>query len=120
MSELTYVHLEHERFGAPLALHRTPLYLRFVVIASRCGRLQWDALDLLDDEPDAKEQVIAAQRRSMDTVHIDRTIKGRRVGTWHHSAWYQVCDPQPPEDVKRDRERWQAWCQAQYEQLKES
>lgn len=121
MSETAYVQLDHPAYGAPLRLERLPLFLRFVYRPRRCGRgVQWDALDQLDDEPQAEETVIAAQLVRRGTLHIDRVVRGQRVGSWHQAVQYHLCDPQPPENVKRDREKWQAWCQAQYEQLKEA
>lgn len=121
MSEPAYVHLDHPLFGGPLELERQPLFLRFVYQVSRCGRhVQWDALDQLDDEPRAAEQIVAARLAGRGTLHVDRVVRGRRVGSWHQTVHYQLCDPQPAEEVLRNREKWQAWCQAQYEQLKES
>lgn len=31
---------------------------------------------------------------------------------WRKTAAYEPVDPQPPEEVLRDREKWQLWCPA--------
>lgn len=109
----TVVFLTHQLFRTALSLKRTPKYLRFACkgLAS-CSR-NWDALDQLDDEPEAGEQLIAARLKDRGTMHLDRVVKGRRVGEWHDTATYEPVEPQPGQEVMRDREQWRAWCEQQ-------
>jgi hypothetical protein len=98
--------------GVRLTLKRAPKYLRVV----RDSEGKWDALDALDDTPAPGEAVIAYRKVSDDGAgFIDYTDgRGRRCGTSFISATYAVCDPQPPDDVLRDRERWAEWATAEH------
>lgn len=94
----------------PLVLKRAPRLLRFVLTGSDWKTL--DALDQLDDEPKPEERVIAAERRGgYGAVHTDgRDKQGRRTAEWYTTADYEYIPDQPPQDVLRDRARWEAWC----------
>lgn len=112
------VHLEigGVRFGKALHLERAPIYLQFVVVGD-----DWDTLDALDqpeDRPRDGERIIAAKRGPIGTVHLDRTVNGRRVGEWLSHATYKIIDPQPADDILRDLEAWRAWATADYERTK--
>lgn len=49
---------------------------------------------------------------------IDRTVNGRRVGEWYHTATYAMCSEQPDADVLRDSAAWGRWCQRRIEEEK--
>lgn len=108
-SHLTMVRLDCPAFGAPLQLARVPKYLRFVAKRGCGGRYEWDALDQLDDVPEADEEIVAAVLAHFGSVHLDRVVKGKRVGEWHRTADYEYCDEQPPDEVLRSTERWREW-----------
>lgn len=113
MAKLVSVTLEYQMFAVRLSLKRAPRYLRFVVRGSeRCSR-NWDALDQPHDQPELGERVIAALKSSSGSMHLDRTVNGRRVGEWYETAIYWPVEEQPPEDVLRDNQNWQEWCLAQ-------
>lgn len=109
--------------GKTLTLARAPVFLRVVVKPSG----ETDALDLLDDVPEADE-VIHAYRLDLDsrgTCHVDRTDPKtrRRVGEWYRTATYRLIAQQPAEGVMRFNERWTEWCQEEHrrtQQPKES
>ena len=112
------VRLKHPLFSGSLSLKRLPKYLRFCYSGagiSRCANI-WDALDQPDDEPCPGESLLAAVLVNNGSVHIDRSVKGRRVGSWHQTADYELVDPQPSQEVMRDRATWQAWCMEQEKQ----
>lgn len=90
-----------------LTLTRSPLFLRFVLDAG--GGL--DALDQQEDEPTADEAVVVGRRVSADPEHV--TVGGRRRGFWRLLVKYVRVEPQPPDEVVRDRAKWQAWCYQQ-------
>ena len=80
---MSEVRLNHPLFLGSLSLQRTPKYLRFTYSGAgiaACSRT-WDALDQLDDEPRAGETLMAAVLKGRGNMHIDRTVKGRRVGS---------------------------------------
>ena len=94
-----------------------PLFLRVCVAAD--GSV--DALDQLDDEPRAEEQLHAYRREGeIGTVHIDRVNPQtrRREGIWLRMVNYRLCLEQPDDGTMRDKVRWQEWCQAAYEKEK--
>lgn len=111
MSEpLLFVTLNFPTFRGSLSLRRAPKYLRFTCRGhSSCSR-NWDALDQLDDEPEPGEELIAAVLKSRGSIHLDRVVKGRRVGEWHETAEYEPCAKQPSQKVMRDRKSWHEWC----------
>lgn len=106
----TIVRLLHPLFSGVLTLKRVPKYLRFT-----CGGLtgcsrSWDALDQLDDTPQPHERIFAAVRKGQGSVHLDRIVKGKRVGEWYTTADYELIDPQPSDETMRSTELWHAWC----------
>lgn len=116
MSEkTTFVSLRYPLFSGQLSLHRVPKYLRFActdVSGGRCART-WDALDQPDDEPRAGEYLFAGKLAHKGTLHLDKVVKGRRVGEWHDTASYELAEPQPEQSVMRDFEQWKEWCMDQ-------
>lgn len=94
-----------------LQLRRAPLYLRVVIDAS--GEV--DALDQLDDKPKANEKSFAYKRKGpAGSYHLlVRGEHSRTCGGWWASGNYEVCDPQPSEDVMRDNAQWREWATQQ-------
>lgn len=105
----TQVSLNFCLFKGPLILKRVPKYLRFV--CKRDGTdWKWDALDQLDDVPEADEEVMAAIQTDRVNVHLDRRVNGKHVGEWHSTAMYELVDEQPDDSVLRDTELWRKYC----------
>lgn len=91
--------------GKTLLLKRAPLFLRAVQTASG----EWDALDQLDDEPQAGEHIYVYQRSGPPLrAHINF---GRRGCGFFEGGEYRLAAAQPPDDVLRDRVSWRAWAQ---------
>lgn len=111
--EYAIVRLEHPLFRGSLSLKRLPKYLRFCCsgIAS-CSR-NWDALDQVEDTAQASESCVAGIFKESGSLHLDRVVNGRRVGEWHKTATYAVCDPQPSQEIMHDNEKWKEWCMTQ-------
>lgn len=87
--------------GRHLLLRRAPLLLR--IVHDDAGN--WDACDLLGDEPDGQEAILVyylASRRG--AVHIDFT--------WFPIADYRLFAELPDDATLRDTERWRAWALA--------
>lgn len=100
--------------GVVLWLQRAPLYLRAVRKGEGTAG-KWDALDLLDDAPEPGETIFAYRLvGAHGMVHIDRTVKGRRVGSWHTTGEYRLVESQPGDATMRDRAAWRAWCEAEH------
>lgn len=97
-----------------LQLRRAPMFLR--VVYDRKAKA-WDALDQLDDEPKEDELIFAFQKTDNGTVHVDKVVKGRRVGEWHHTAHYDLVQDQPDDYVMRDSKSWQEWALAESERV---
>lgn len=100
---------------AVLELSRAPFFLR-VVRGLKDGD-KWDALDLLDDEPAADEEVYCYFKVSFDgSMHLDYTDKatGKRKGRNILSATYQLWPMQPTEAIMRHNPSWVVWCQNNY------
>jgi hypothetical protein len=116
MKKQISVSLDHPLFRGSLSLKRAPKYLRFTVRGMASCSRNWDALDQPEDVPEPGEQVIAAIKRSSGSMHLDRTVNGRRVGEWYETAVYAPIEEQPPDDVIRDTAKWQAWVMAREEQ----
>lgn len=90
-------------------LERAPLFLRFV----RNTRGEWDALDLQDDLPEPDEEITVGKREpGFGRIHVDRIVRGKRVGSNFETATYQPIAG-PPLDVLRDNARWREWCYVQ-------
>ncbi len=103
-----------------LHLQRSPLLLRVVVSFSnddsRDGGAKWDALDQLDDEPQACEEIYVYRLcREPGVVCIDGTDKrGRRKGWREPMAEYALNSVQPlSENELRFTKDWREWCQQQ-------
>ena len=99
--------------GTTLDLKRAPLLLRVVI-----GPKGVDALDQLDDEPQADEQIHVYRL----VGNVGRGIacsRGRRGGGCmsYLVARYVLHDPQPTDAAARDRESWRTWAQAQVQSL---
>lgn len=110
MKGTTEVFFRHPLFRGSLSLKRTPKFLRFACAGiATCSR-NWDALDQLDDEPREGETLMAGVLVDQSSVHLDRVVKGRRVGEWHSTATYELIEPQPDAATMRDNEKWRAWC----------
>jgi hypothetical protein len=105
-------------FDVVLCLARAPRFLRFVYSEDLLGERKWDALDQLDDEPNAGERVIAGVIQRRGRMHVSYTEKGRRRGDLWLTADYQTLDPQPDQAILLDRDRWQAWCLEQPKEAK--
>lgn len=84
---------------------RAPLFLRLV------DSVELDALDQLDDEPDALERITVYYR-------IDEPVRGTMCSRHRKKcgcqplilANYRVYDRQPDDRTARDRAAWREWC----------
>lgn len=96
--------------GETLQLRRAPQYLRVVYTEK-----ETDALDQLEDEPRPEEDIMAYQLIEPATrLHLlVRGKKAREKGGWWAVGKYTMCENQPPDEVMRDRARWQAWAREQ-------
>lgn len=111
---ITQVRLNHPLFRVILSLKRVPAYLRFTVKwIARCTR-EWDALDQLDDQPLPDEMIFVGRLAKKGSMHLDRTVNGRRIGEWFQTADYEPVAEQPPDDVLRDNAKWAEWCQSRF------
>lgn len=98
--------------GIALTLRRAPVFLR--VVRSPGG--DWDALDMLDDEPKPRESVtvyVLTGRPAAACVDGRDRKTGRRFGHRCAIARYRVVDPQPGDEQVRDTAAWRAWCESQ-------
>ena len=103
------------QIGPSLTLERAPLFLRFV-----CHQLRAvDALDQLDDEPRAGEELVAARLERRERIHVLYSV-GRQRGRWLRTAHYRAVQQQPPEHVLRDTAAWRAWCLAEQAREREA
>lgn len=105
--------------GQTLTLRRAPVYLRVVrdpmapennklVKRAKDKRLEWDALDQLEDEPADGEEIYVYRRVSdQGPVHIC-TIPRSRSG-WYRMAEYRHVPDVDGEDL-RDTVAWRRWC----------
>ena len=108
--KLTMVHFRFPLFQtACLMIRRVPKFIRFTT-RKEDGKRVFDALDQLDDTPLPEEAVFAARLKHRGICHVDRTVKGRRVGEWYQTADYVLMEEQPDDATIRDTEKWQAWC----------
>ena len=98
--------------GVVLELRRAPLYLRVVFRSDLLGPAEFDALDLLGDEPRDYERVVVYRRKApAGSMHIDYSDKqGRRRGRWMTLAEYVYVEDQPDAECVRDTSNWRAWC----------
>lgn len=107
----THVHLRYALFRGrgPLMLQRVPKYLRFTCKDVGGSDRQWDALDQIYDEPEDGEYLFAAKLADRGRMHVDRVVKGRRVGEWYSTADYELIDPQPAQEIMRNVHCWREW-----------
>lgn len=110
--------LDGPAHGKSLELERTPLLLRVCLRFESTDLIggervdDVDALDQLDDEALKNERLYVYRLKDKPGVaFIDgRDPKtGGRVGRRVSLASYRLNRVQPPDDVMRDRARWQAW-----------
>lgn len=117
MSERSFVTLRHGgRTCKTLELTRTPIYLRFTIKNSDFDTL--DALNNLEDVIEDGEICIAAKLTSRGTLHLDKTVNGRRVGEWLQTVGYHSVDVQPSQEVMRDNDLWRAWVMGRVDEEK--
>lgn len=95
--------------GETLALRRGPLFLR-VVLAPR-GKDRWDALDQLNDAPNAGEKLYAYRRQGKAaSMHLRCTGRGGKAASGYYAvAEYRFVEPQPDNATMRDTEKWRTW-----------
>ncbi len=94
----------------PLTLTRAPFFLRAVISEKNV----LDALDSLDDEWRPGERLYA-YRRVGDPVlaFVDKrdAKTGKRIGFRMESGHYRFIEPQPAQEIMRDNNWWQQWCE---------
>lgn len=97
---------------AVLQLRRAPMYLRVVI--SPDGEV--DALDQLHDKPKKSEKIYAYRLRGKaGSYHLlVRGPNARSLGGWWASGEYDLCDPQPTDEIMRDNAQWQQWATEQH------
>lgn len=99
--------------GASLMLKRAPFFLR-VTVGPGADQTEHfskiDALDQLDDEPAAAEQLFCYRLTAKPTSCHIRASKGR--GGFFAIGNYVLVDPQPTDACMRDYTQWQAWVDA--------
>ena len=80
-----------------------------------CGEIV-DALDRLEDRPEASEQLVAYRLAGpVGSVHVQYSNPmDSPGGGWYKTATYAIVDPQPADEVMRDADRWREWAEAQY------
>lgn len=88
--------------GKILMLKRAPYFLRAVL--SPEGK--WDALDQLDDQPEAGEKLFAYEIMEPPGWCFIRP------GGRYPVARYKLVEPQPIEDQMMDEKAWAEWVQA--------
>ena len=93
--------------GKTLRLYRAPYFLRVVWSP---GLQDWDALDLLDDEPCVDEKLVA-YRMAGQPMRMHLNYGGGR-GEWLDSVEYVAVDPQPADEDMRMTDAWHRWTAA--------
>lgn len=94
--------------GVTLMLRRAPVFLRAVKGAGDT----WDALDQLQDTPEAHEAVyVYALDGEPGWMHVCRS---RGQGGRYTVASYRLVSPQPPDTVLRTTSEWREWTAAEY------
>ena len=84
-------------------LRRSPLFLRVVQQQD-----EWDALDLIDDQPQENESIFVYERNGKPGACF---IDGPKVSGLYATARYRLLHPPfPLDDELRDNEAWQKWC----------
>lgn len=96
--------------GVTLMLRRLPMPIFLRVVVNRYGEKKtWDALDKLDDEPAAGEDIYVYRKASSQgSVHL--CMRGGRGGTFEQCT-YRFVEPQPDNHTLRNQKEWQEWCQ---------
>lgn len=92
-----------------LALHRLPIYLRFVV--DHEGKV--DALNELEDKAATNETIHAYIKVSDDgSVHINSRDRktGKHNGGFFRIATYKYVAEMTDDATMRSNNLWQAWC----------
>lgn len=97
------------RHHLTLTLAAAPDLLRFV---SGDGMKTLDALDQPGDAPKPEEAVVVAKRVRANTVHARYGGKDRIKSGWYLWAHYETLTEQPPDEVARDNDKWDAWAEA--------
>lgn len=93
--------------GTLLQLRRSPFVLRVVVADD--GTI--DALDQLDDEPEAGESIhVYRMVEDRGSYHLWGTDeRGRRTRFSGRSALYALVEHPPDDETARETELWRAW-----------
>lgn len=93
-----------------LSLRRAPFLLRVTRLGAPGEKLQFDALDMVDDEPMGYEDLFAYVLIEGPTRCFIRTSK-RGAGGLHMIATYKMSPIQPTDPDMRTRKAWVAWCE---------
>jgi hypothetical protein len=100
--------------GVHLQLHRAPVMLRAV----RKPGGEWDALDAIDDEAEADEEIVVYRYAgNISRFHLRRSP--RKLSGWYEDADYAVLAEQPPDEDVRSSGRWRSWVLTNREKLSE-
>ncbi len=89
-----------------LNLKRAPVFLR-VTLTPQIIPPKWDALDLLDDEPNEFEKLYAYE---LTGTPIRGMIDGAKYRGPFLASVYRVVTTQPSDETMRSRELWRDWC----------
>lgn len=91
------------------------MFLRAVI-----GHEGIDALDQLDDEPKADEEIAVYQLvGNAGWMHLSgRDKNGRRFGRTIATAEYRLHSEQPADEIVRSTSRWRAWCEVEWDRMK--
>lgn len=98
--------------GTVLELGRAPRLLRAV----RSPNGTWDALDQIDDEPNASERIVVYYLVS-EPIRCHISCRPRSQSRWYESGKYRWLLDQPDDASIRTTEAWQAWCNANKAEL---
>lgn len=90
--------------GVCLQLRRAPVMLRMV--RDRAGK--WDALNELDDEVRAGEEVFLYIVESVSSYHLKSSMRG--ASGWWYSGSYRQFPEQVDREIRRNNRRWRDWC----------
>lgn len=94
--------------GVKLHLCRAPAFLRVVSESP----FKWDALDLIEDSPQASE-TIHVYKIISQPGHVHISCRGKRGSGWFVISEYAEHLNPPPDAVLRDNAQWQKWCTEQ-------
>jgi len=95
--------------GVTLMLKRAPLMLR---VTRQVIARTWDALDQLEDEPDADEEIHLYRLDSpVGSCHINcGRGRGKRASGWYPIAEYRHWPEAIADEHLRTNEAWRRWC----------